>query len=251
MTLFGCFGSRGASSTLCIGSGIRVPLSDSLGSVAVVRVLSFLGSVVVVILLTVGRPMITLYANGNSSIMNGTINVFDFGSSPIVTGRVIVPRGELEFHVNSVNAYVMGTRSLSVMPKFCKASRYKMSTEIPVFLVPRPKSDLRVAIASRSFFDCGWYVCLSSQGAITSRRGSAHDNINLFFNEPLQVGRGIPGGSTFGKWSLVSDIPTEVSLPNEVFDLVFEVMTFLHIMFVLSVEMIVFSFITSFGVCFD
>ncbi|RZS14180.1 hypothetical protein BHM03_00045837 [Ensete ventricosum] len=37
-----------------------------------------------------------LYAKGSSTTMNDIINVFVLGSSPTVTGRVVVPAGETE-----------------------------------------------------------------------------------------------------------------------------------------------------------
>ncbi|RWW63335.1 hypothetical protein BHE74_00029499 [Ensete ventricosum] len=43
--------------------------------------------------------------------MNETISIFNLGSSPMVTGRVISLRGEIESLVNPVNVDVMGKRS--------------------------------------------------------------------------------------------------------------------------------------------
>ncbi|RWW35663.1 hypothetical protein BHE74_00059386 [Ensete ventricosum] len=57
----------------------------------------------------------------------------------------------------------------------------------------------------------------------------AHNNVNLFFYGPFRARRRISDKSTLGCWSLVSDIALEVSLPNEVFDLVLEVLTLLSI----------------------
>ncbi|RWW68595.1 hypothetical protein BHE74_00023878 [Ensete ventricosum] len=67
------------------------------------------------------------------------------------------------------------------------------------------------------------------------------------------VGRGIPGGSmvVIGEWSPVTDIVSEVSLSNEVFDMIFKIMAFLYVMSILSMETVVSSFVTPFGVCFD
>ncbi|RZS18149.1 hypothetical protein BHM03_00050374 [Ensete ventricosum] len=45
--------------------------------------------------------------------MNGIIMVFDLGSSPTVTGRVMVLRGEMESPVNTVREEVMGIRGIS------------------------------------------------------------------------------------------------------------------------------------------
>ncbi|RRT68168.1 hypothetical protein B296_00029338 [Ensete ventricosum] len=58
-------------------------------------------------LLSVGRSMMALYADGSLTIMNDTINIFYLGSSFTVTGRVIVPRGEMESPVNLVNVDVI------------------------------------------------------------------------------------------------------------------------------------------------
>ncbi|RRT86168.1 hypothetical protein B296_00003424 [Ensete ventricosum] len=53
------------------------------------------------------------------------------------------------------------------------------------------------------------------------------------------------------EWLLVSDIAPKMSQPNEVFDMVFEVVAFLRVMFVLSVEAALSSFVMSFGACCD
>ncbi|RZS00927.1 hypothetical protein BHM03_00030712 [Ensete ventricosum] len=99
----------------------------------------------------------------------------------------------------------------------------------------------------------GFEIGLIQTGAVASRSGLADNDIDLFLDGSLRVGRGIPGESTviLGEWSLVSDIALEMSLSNEVFTLVFEVVAFLHIMSVLSVEVIISSFVTPFWVCFD
>ncbi|RWV82511.1 hypothetical protein GW17_00055988 [Ensete ventricosum] len=98
-----------------------------------------------------------------------------------------------------------------------------------------------------------WVVSSPLGRAVASRSGLADNDIDLFLDGSLRVGRGIPGESTviLGEWSLVSDIALEISLSNEVFTLVFEVVAFLHIMSVLSVEVIISSFVTPFWVCFD
>ncbi|RWW06879.1 hypothetical protein GW17_00029760, partial [Ensete ventricosum] len=59
---------------------------------------------------------------------------------------------------------------------------------------------------------CCCHVALSGFLRVASRLAYPCSGREL---RGTMVGRGIPGGSTFGKWSLVSDIPTEVSLPNE------------------------------------
>ncbi|RRT62248.1 hypothetical protein B296_00032763 [Ensete ventricosum] len=122
-----------------------------------------------------------------------------------------------------------------------------------VLLVPRPESDLVVTVASQSFLHRGSCVGFACRGAVASRSGLADNDIDLFLDGSLRVGRGIPRESTviLGEWSLVSDIALEMSLPNEVFTLVFEVVAFLHVMSMLSVEVIISSFVTPFQVCFE
>ncbi|RRT57169.1 hypothetical protein B296_00027662 [Ensete ventricosum] len=54
-------------------------------------------------LLSMGLPMMTLYAEGSATTMNDTNNVFDLDSSPTVTERTIIPAGEIESPVNLVS----------------------------------------------------------------------------------------------------------------------------------------------------
>ncbi|RRT52627.1 hypothetical protein B296_00020391 [Ensete ventricosum] len=122
-----------------------------------------------------------------------------------------------------------------------------------VLLVPHLESDLGVTVVPRSFFHRGSRIGFACRGAIASRSKPVDNDIDLFLDRSLRVGQGIPGESTvvIGEWSLVSDIAPKMSMPNEVFELVFEVMAFLRVMFVLSVEATISSFVTHFGVCFD
>ncbi|RWW24107.1 hypothetical protein GW17_00011623 [Ensete ventricosum] len=57
--------------------------------------------------------------------------------------------------------------------------------------------------------------------------------------------------STFGKWSLVPNITTKVSLPNEIFNMVFEVVAFLGVMPVLLMETTISSLVSPLGMCLD
>ncbi|RWV91905.1 hypothetical protein BHE74_00017388 [Ensete ventricosum] len=50
---------------------------------------------------------------------------------------------------------------------------------------------------------------------------------------------------------LISDIPAKMSLPDEILNLVLEVVTFLRVVTVFSVETIIFPFIVSLGLCPD
>ncbi|RRT51059.1 hypothetical protein B296_00032985 [Ensete ventricosum] len=54
-------------------------------------------------LLSVGLPMMALYAEGSATTINDTNSVFDLGSSLTVIGRTVVPTGETESPVNPVN----------------------------------------------------------------------------------------------------------------------------------------------------
>ncbi|RWW28651.1 hypothetical protein GW17_00006863 [Ensete ventricosum] len=93
-----------------------------------------------------------------------------------------------------------------------------------------------VTVASWPLFYCGSCICFARRRAIASRSGSADNNINLFFYGPLWAGRRISGMSTLGSWTSVTDIVAEVPLANKVFNLVFEVMALLGVMFVLPME---------------
>ena len=62
-------------------------------------------------LLRVGQPRMTLYAEGSPTTMKVTITVLDLGSSPMVTGKVVVPRGEIESPVNPVRVEAIRARS--------------------------------------------------------------------------------------------------------------------------------------------
>ncbi|RWW46024.1 hypothetical protein BHE74_00048134 [Ensete ventricosum] len=84
------------------------------------------------------------------------------------------------------------------------------------------------------------------RGAIALRSRSTDNGINLFLDGSLWVWRRILGRSAFWRCSLVSDILTEMAMMVEVLDMVFEVLTFLRITFVLPIETIVPSFVTTF-----
>ncbi|RWW06172.1 hypothetical protein GW17_00030516, partial [Ensete ventricosum] len=80
---------------------------------------------------------------------------------------------------------------------------------------------------------------------------SVDNDVDLFLDGSLRAGQIIPSGSTFWRCSLVSYISTEMSISNEVFNLVLEVVALLRIVSVLSVETIVSSFVVPFRVHFD
>ncbi|RWV77374.1 hypothetical protein GW17_00061807 [Ensete ventricosum] len=56
--------------------------------------------------LSVGLPMMVLYAEGSATMMNDTNSVFVLGSSPTVTGRTAVPAGETESPMNPISISV-------------------------------------------------------------------------------------------------------------------------------------------------
>ncbi|RWW48330.1 hypothetical protein BHE74_00045601 [Ensete ventricosum] len=62
-------------------------------------------------LLKVGRPMITLYAEGSSTTMKGTMRVLLLGSLSKVIERVAMPTGVMTSLMNPVKVKVMGVRS--------------------------------------------------------------------------------------------------------------------------------------------
>ncbi|RRT52281.1 hypothetical protein B296_00029167 [Ensete ventricosum] len=57
--------------------------------------------------------------------------------------------------------------------------------------------------------------------------------------------------STLRSWSLVSDITIKVSLPNEVLNMIFEVVSFLGVMSILLMEAIISSFVPPLGTHLD
>ncbi|RWV87933.1 hypothetical protein GW17_00050037 [Ensete ventricosum] len=68
--------------------------------------------------------MMVLYFDRSPTTMNDTINVFNHGSSLIVTGRVVVPTGETESPVNPVGVDVTGRRyTMFLDPKVISESR--------------------------------------------------------------------------------------------------------------------------------
>ncbi|RWV97642.1 hypothetical protein GW17_00039557 [Ensete ventricosum] len=99
-------------------------------------------------LLSVGLPMMALYAEGSATTMNDTISVFDFGSSPMVTERVVVLAGETESPMNHVSVaptYPFFWRSPGVVPG---VYRFVTSYDPPAFLPPefrRPRTDSPIA----------------------------------------------------------------------------------------------------------
>ncbi|RWW01367.1 hypothetical protein GW17_00035598 [Ensete ventricosum] len=58
--------------------------------------------------------------------------VLDLSSSPLVYGRVVVPRGEIKSPVNRVRVETIGVRSFSTRSSFWKALKYKMLVELLV-----------------------------------------------------------------------------------------------------------------------
>ncbi|RWW81323.1 hypothetical protein BHE74_00010298 [Ensete ventricosum] len=105
-------------------------------------------------LLSVGLPMMALYAEGSATTMNDTISVFDFGSSPMVTGRVVVPTGETKSPVNPVS----------------------------VNFTPGPKDDLGVMAIPQPLFHHRSSVSFFGRGAVSPGCRSANDDVYLLFN---------------------------------------------------------------------
>ncbi|RWV80039.1 hypothetical protein GW17_00058741 [Ensete ventricosum] len=59
--------------------------------------------------------MITLYTEGSSTIIKGTMKVLVLGSSPKVMGRVATPTRVITSPVNPVKVEVMGMRSREIV----------------------------------------------------------------------------------------------------------------------------------------
>ena len=83
-------------------------------------------------LLRVGRPRMTMYAKGSSTTMKVTMTVLDFSSSPKVTGRMLVLRGEMESPINPVSADSISVRSSLVKPSFRKVAKHRTLAELLV-----------------------------------------------------------------------------------------------------------------------
>ncbi|RWW21369.1 hypothetical protein GW17_00014479 [Ensete ventricosum] len=70
------------------------------------------------------RPMMVLYVEKSPTTINDTINIFDLDSSLMVTGRVIIPIGEMESPMNLINVDVTRRRYTSFPnPKVISRSR--------------------------------------------------------------------------------------------------------------------------------
>ncbi|RZS27413.1 hypothetical protein BHM03_00060868 [Ensete ventricosum] len=85
--------------------------------------------------------------------MNDTINIFDLGSSPTVTGRVVVPTGAIESPVNPVNVDVTGMR----IEKVGAPSRMP---ELPTRGVHRAFLGPRLQIFQRTEQGAHHFLCL-------------------------------------------------------------------------------------------
>ncbi|RRT46665.1 hypothetical protein B296_00014913 [Ensete ventricosum] len=135
--------------------------------------------------LSVGLPMMVLYAEGSATTMNDTNSVFDLGSSPMVTGRTAVPAGETESPMN------------------------------PVSIIPISKGDLRVLAPSRPLFDRGPGVGFPGRGTVSPGCRSTDDDIYLLFNWLIRSGGGVlvPTGPFLGG-SSISDEPMKMPLVN-------------------------------------
>ncbi|RRT39585.1 hypothetical protein B296_00033025 [Ensete ventricosum] len=122
-----------------------------------------------------------------------------------------------------------------------------------ILLIPRPKGDFRVTIAARPLCNGESRVGFSCQGAIASRSRAADDDINLLLDRSLWLRQGSPFSVSvlIRRRLLVSDVPTKLALPDEVFDLVLQVMTFLRVVAVFLVETIISPIVTSLRLCPD
>ncbi|RWW63811.1 hypothetical protein BHE74_00028991 [Ensete ventricosum] len=92
--------------------------------------------------------MMTLYAKGSLTTMIDTINVFDLGSSPMVTGRVVILKGEVESPMNPVSVDVIGRSEVwaSGIPRTSATNQrtnWVRGSSLPCV---RPRSDADVGL---------------------------------------------------------------------------------------------------------
>ncbi|RZR72690.1 hypothetical protein BHM03_00015893 [Ensete ventricosum] len=195
-------------------------------------------------LLSVGQPIIALYVDERSTTIKTTISILVHGYSPIVIGKIIVPRGEIESPINPVNMDVSGVKSYLVRPSFLKASKYKIdaygndqgNVMIWVFFSLGSETDLWVRAAPRPLLDYGPGIGLARRGAISSRNRSTDYDVNLSFDWVIWARSPIPFWLPIGVVSLFLDIMAEVFLADQIFDLGFEVSAILSVIVVFTME---------------
>ncbi|RWW00124.1 hypothetical protein GW17_00036915, partial [Ensete ventricosum] len=115
----------------------------------------------------------------------------------------------------------------------------------------KSESDLGVTTMSWSFFYYGPGVRFECRGAVSLDGGSTHDYVDLFFYEPLWVGRGVFVVSVFGSLILTSDITSKVSLPDKTLNMVFEVATVFYVMTIFPMKTVISSYIPRLRTCLD
>ncbi|RRT76843.1 hypothetical protein B296_00029565 [Ensete ventricosum] len=122
-----------------------------------------------------------------------------------------------------------------------------------IFLVARLEGDFGVTIVSPPFCNGGSCVGFSCHGAAASRSRATDDDVNLLLDRSLWPGRGSPFSVLvlIGRDTLISDVLTKMALSDEILNLVLQVMAFLHVVVIFSVETIISPLITSLGFCPD
>ncbi|RWW73194.1 hypothetical protein BHE74_00018964 [Ensete ventricosum] len=116
----------------------------------------------------------------------------------------MVLRGEMESPVNTVREEVMGIRSLFVRLSFWKALRYKMLVELSMFIHYNP-------------FD----------PVVSPPEVGRYDDVDLLLDRAFRVRGGL---------AQLSNVAIKMSSADEVFDLIFEVMTLLGVMTIVAME---------------
>ncbi|RRT80765.1 hypothetical protein B296_00003239 [Ensete ventricosum] len=132
--------------------------------------------------------------------------VFNWGSCPRVTGRMVVSRGVIESPVNPMRVELIGDRSTMISLSFLKALRYKTSTELPVLTM--------------TLFTCA-LVMLTENTNASSWSGYIASPVSKAIS-----------GSPLG-------VAPEIPLTYKLFDLIMVVVTFLDVVVIVSVESVI------------
>ncbi|RWW07545.1 hypothetical protein BHE74_00000469 [Ensete ventricosum] len=155
--------------------------------------------------------------------------VFDWGSCPRVTGRMVVSRGVIESPVNPMRVELIGDRSTVISLSFLKALRYKTSTELPVLTMTLFTCALVMLTENTNASSWSGYIASPVSKAISGSL-SPNDDIYLLLNSPLAAG---------GRLLRPLGVAPEIPLTYKLFDLIMVVVTFLDVVVIVSVESVI------------
>ncbi|RZR96560.1 hypothetical protein BHM03_00025586 [Ensete ventricosum] len=120
---------------------------------------------------------------------------------------------------------------------------------VMVLFVPRPEGDVKVFFVCRPLSNLSARISFTRRGDVAARGRPPDDDVDLFLNRPLWSGRWVSRGPTIGERRLVTNIATQMPVPDEVFNLTLQVRTFLRVVAMFPMETTIPSFVTSFRVC--